>query len=561
MKWILIGHRGVGKSAVLSRLKTVFPQVSTFDLDHEVSQFMGKPISEVFRERGESAFREIEKKVFSDLLVHPRFIISVGGGFPVDLIPQELYRIWVKRKTDSNGRIFLDRPRLLPQNTPLDEFRIKYLEREPRFQRFSDEVYEMPEGIRGEDLEERKYFLREIDGGILTLGQEHLQRPQWLDVISKMNFERFELRDDLLKKDQIENLIQKLPKDRILLSYRDRSSLSSTRYFQEKWKVECDWALELGPCPFSDIQILSSHTSSEPLGLGAHYKWSPLILTWKDLKAGFDWQQKDPQRRSFLPRSQFGRWSWFRLMMKSKQKMNFVRWGVGSAADQPTLVEFLSVPEKFLKFAAVLGDPVFHSYSPQYHKSFFQEFQMPYFAIQVSREEVGAAIPVLKELGLTCASVTSPLKELIGPTVGMSDGSFNTLIFTKGQPLVTNTDAIGLRNWCQKVQAQNIVVWGGGGTLRPVMEVFPHAQQYSASRGEPRTSFAEVEPEILIWAGEPQAPMPLKTWGPQAIYDLNYREDSRAREYAAQLKCEYHSGLYLFEEQARAQQEFWRENL
>jgi len=561
VKWILLGHRGVGKSSLLSRLSRVFPEVPTFDLDHEVAQFMGKPISEVFRERGESAFREIEKKVFSDLLVHPNFVISVGGGFPVDLIPQELYRIWVKRKTDSSGRIFLDRPRLLPQNTPLDEFRIKYLEREPRFQRFSDEVYEMSEGIRGEDLEEKKYFLRQMDGGILTLGQEHLQRPQWLEVISKMNFDRFELRDDLLKKDQIESLIHKLPKEKILLSYRDRNSLSSTRYFQERWKLEGDWALELGPCPFSEIQILSSHTSSEPLGLGAHYKWSPLILTWKDLKAGFEWQQKDPQRRSFLPRSQFGRWSWFRLMMKPKQKMNFVRWGVGSAADQPTLVEYLSVPRDFHQFAAVVGDPIFHSYSPQYHKSFFQEHRMPYFAVQVTREELGSADPVLKVMGLICASITSPLKELISSVVGLEPGSFNTLIFAKNGAALTNTDAIGLRSWFHMVQAKNIVVWGGGGTLKPVMEVFPHAQQYSASRGEPRTSFVEVDPEILIWAGEPQAPQPQKTWLPKAIYDLNYREDSGAREYAAQLNIEYQSGLYLFEEQARAQQEFWRKNL
>ena len=71
MKMVLIGHRGVGKSQLLKRMKfyhqLVHPDISYFDLDQEISARQGKSISQVFDECGEAQFRQLERQVFQEL--------------------------------------------------------------------------------------------------------------------------------------------------------------------------------------------------------------------------------------------------------------------------------------------------------------------------------------------------------------------------------------------------------------------------------------------------------------------------------------------------------------
>ena len=85
MKMVLIGHRGVGKSHLLERLKIYFSShgaIKFFDLDREIEFREGKTITQIFNEIGEARFRDLERQVFHELLGgHAEFVISLGAGF------------------------------------------------------------------------------------------------------------------------------------------------------------------------------------------------------------------------------------------------------------------------------------------------------------------------------------------------------------------------------------------------------------------------------------------------------------------------------------------------
>jgi shikimate kinase len=78
---VLIGFMGSGKSTVGRELhqRLRYPLV---DMDQVIEQRMGKPITAIFAEEGEEAFREMETAVLKELAEPgaPRRIISTGGG-------------------------------------------------------------------------------------------------------------------------------------------------------------------------------------------------------------------------------------------------------------------------------------------------------------------------------------------------------------------------------------------------------------------------------------------------------------------------------------------------
>lgn len=80
---ILVGFMGTGKSVVgkaVSRL-TDRPFV---DADEELVRRAGRPISQIFQEDGEAAFRELERSVINDLCSQSGTVIAAGGGAFVD---------------------------------------------------------------------------------------------------------------------------------------------------------------------------------------------------------------------------------------------------------------------------------------------------------------------------------------------------------------------------------------------------------------------------------------------------------------------------------------------
>jgi shikimate kinase len=78
---VLIGFMGSGKTTVGRELhqRLGYPLV---DMDQVIEQRAGKPITAIFAEAGEEAFREMETRLLEELTdpAAPRRIISTGGG-------------------------------------------------------------------------------------------------------------------------------------------------------------------------------------------------------------------------------------------------------------------------------------------------------------------------------------------------------------------------------------------------------------------------------------------------------------------------------------------------
>jgi shikimate kinase len=76
----LVGMMGAGKSSIGRRLAARM-EVAFFDADSEIEAAAGRPISEIFADYGEPAFRECERKVISRLLAEkPPHVMATGGG-------------------------------------------------------------------------------------------------------------------------------------------------------------------------------------------------------------------------------------------------------------------------------------------------------------------------------------------------------------------------------------------------------------------------------------------------------------------------------------------------
>jgi shikimate 5-dehydrogenase/shikimate kinase len=603
MKLVLMGHRGTGKSHLLERLKIYLkdtnPLTKFFDLDREIEFRQGKTISQIFTDVGETRFRELEILTFKQLVLgHADFVISLGAGFALQEIPQDCHRLWIRRKTDALGRIFLNRPRLNPEISPLDEYLQRLPLREERYRKYATEEYIMPEGIEGTNPVEQKIFQEDFRnlGGILTLLPSHFQNMESLQKrIRSFDVDFFELRDDLLTLQQIQTVTSLLPPRRVLISLRKQKTDTWLREFL-RTGVWWDWALELGTCPFGPAPVFSIH-QMEPNSLAsledlemelarhripeqAHIKLSPVTHNYQELSVLIHWQEQDPANRSILPRSnEFGRWNWIRQWLKGRQKINFFRLDQGSALDQPTLYEWMATPFHTRQFAALLGHPVFHSRTAIEQQDYFRKKDRPVFAIDIEQKELAAAMALLPKLGLDAAAVTAPLKSGIynwtpyRSTLAGELESANTLVRKDQVWYSHNTDLDGFRALFAQItgDTQSVAVWGGGGTLPVILKVVPHALCFSARSKSYRLEHGDQQkrsrdeivsmqlegPRILIWAASPEAQFPPEDWRPEFVVDLNYREDSLAREYALQVGAQYIDGLVMFKEQARAQREFW----
>lgn len=75
----LIGYRGSGKSTIGPQVAAL-ANVPVFDADAEIERAAGKSIREVFSERGEAHFRELETETLRELLSRKPSVLSLGGG-------------------------------------------------------------------------------------------------------------------------------------------------------------------------------------------------------------------------------------------------------------------------------------------------------------------------------------------------------------------------------------------------------------------------------------------------------------------------------------------------
>ncbi len=76
---VFIGFMGVGKTSigklVAKRLYRDF-----LDVDHVIEEEYGMPVSKIFEQVGEKAFRQKEKEVVTELSARKLLVLSLGGG-------------------------------------------------------------------------------------------------------------------------------------------------------------------------------------------------------------------------------------------------------------------------------------------------------------------------------------------------------------------------------------------------------------------------------------------------------------------------------------------------
>lgn len=145
---ILAGFRGTGKSTVAVVLAKLM-ELPLQDLDTSIQQRVGKPISEIFGQQGESGFRAIECQVLKELVQSPRSVISLGGGAVKDAHNRKLIGasgvcVWLTASIDTIvQRIGSDsssatlRP-ALSSLAPRDEVETLLREREPLYREVAD---------------------------------------------------------------------------------------------------------------------------------------------------------------------------------------------------------------------------------------------------------------------------------------------------------------------------------------------------------------------------------------------------------------------------------------
>ncbi|MCB0348005.1 MAG: hypothetical protein KDD37_04180 [Bdellovibrionales bacterium] len=580
MKWLLVGHRGTGKTSLLRRLETYFPTATCFDLDEEIAKRVGSNLVDYFNKQGEISFRQIELQTIRELMQSKSsYIIACGAGLLLDQLTTDAEKIWIRRYTDKLGRVFLDRPRLQKESLPLDEYMHRYRERNIMYQKYATEIVDIPEGFDAPNEAERDFFQQTFDMSewTVTLQSYHFRNPDVLKLYLSKRVSwglNLELRDDLLTKEQIHQALQIIPSKQALISFRQKNASKDLLTFVQKNQIPCDWDLELGEPPFTPTIVSLHKCKTIEEGLATLSKYTSSIqkaaFTTEDLEdvwRGDQWLT-EANNRAFLPCSDSGLWNWYRLYRSHRQAVQFLADQTHSQLDQPQVLDAIRQQDfdEPNHFAAVIGNPVGHSLSPGMHYEFFLPYSIPFYAVPLKNWN----IEILKKLGLKFAAVTSPFKtdafssaELLSDTAKHLK-SVNTLVIDK-KIEGHNTDVDGLKatlGYAQKPTA----IWGGGGLLSSILANLPEACAYSSRTGQAKGNELKEKPKTLIWSVgrsqfEQEGVFPPADWKPEIIIDMNYTDDSYGKTYAQSIQAEYISGMTLFLEQARKQQEIWGKKL
>jgi shikimate kinase len=75
----LTGFMGCGKSTIGPILANSIGY-DFVDVDRQIEQLEGRSINEIFTERGEKHFRDLERSVLMKVSILPRTVVSLGGG-------------------------------------------------------------------------------------------------------------------------------------------------------------------------------------------------------------------------------------------------------------------------------------------------------------------------------------------------------------------------------------------------------------------------------------------------------------------------------------------------
>jgi shikimate kinase len=138
---VLIGPPGAGKTAVgpllAERLGTSFRET-----DADIAAVAGRPVSDIFIEQGEPAFRQLEREAAARALREHEGVLALGSGAVLDPGTQaRLEGLPVVYLAADFGtvarRVGLDRPHIVIPGNPRGRLRAMLAERRPLYEQLA----------------------------------------------------------------------------------------------------------------------------------------------------------------------------------------------------------------------------------------------------------------------------------------------------------------------------------------------------------------------------------------------------------------------------------------
>jgi shikimate kinase len=154
----LVGMMGAGKSSIGRRLAARM-QAEFSDADSEIESAAGRPISAIFAQYGESAFRDCEARVITRLLENTPHILATGGGAFLSSTTRERLKarattVWLRAPVDilfARVKRKGVRP-LLNTDNPRETLERILHEREPTYS-LADLIIDSEDAPHGETVE------------------------------------------------------------------------------------------------------------------------------------------------------------------------------------------------------------------------------------------------------------------------------------------------------------------------------------------------------------------------------------------------------------------------
>ena len=155
---VLVGPPGSGKSTVGAALADLLG-LPLHDTDAAIEEAQGRPISDIFVEDGEPAFRALERAEVARAVADEDGVIAVGGGAPVDpgteqVLQGETVVFLDVGIADASKRVGFDRSRPLLAVNPRASWVRLMNDRRPVYERVSthrvDTAGRTPEDVAAE---------------------------------------------------------------------------------------------------------------------------------------------------------------------------------------------------------------------------------------------------------------------------------------------------------------------------------------------------------------------------------------------------------------------------